>query len=68
MATRTIDTPIGKVYRKGQRLYCAHCGSEIEVINPCTCNPPTWSFRCCGEEMRPSVGADVHLGVEGEPG
>jgi hypothetical protein len=48
----------------GQRLCCAKCGSEIEIIQPCTCNPPDQSFRCCGQEMKPSVGNDVHLSVE----
>ena len=47
-----------------QRLYCAKCGAEIEIVQPCRCNPPDQSFRCCGEEMKPSVGNDVHLSVE----
>ena len=48
----------------GQRLYCEKCASEIEIILPCTCNPPDQVFRCCGEAMKPSVGNDVHLSVE----
>ncbi len=46
---------------KGQRLYCRKCQSEIEIINPCTCNPPDQIFRCCGQDMTPMIGANVHL-------
>ena len=38
--------------------------SEIEIINPCTCNPPDQVLRCCGKDMTPTVGRDIHLGVE----
>jgi hypothetical protein len=48
----------------GQRLYCVKCGSEIEVINPSTCDPPHQVFRCCDQDMKLSVGRDVHVGVE----
>ena len=49
---------------KGQRLYCEKCGAEIEIISPCTCDPPEQVLRCCGQEMAPSVGRQVNLGVE----
>ena len=48
----------------GQRLYCETCGAEIEIIQPCPCDPPNQILRCCGEDMKLSVGQDVHLGVE----
>lgn len=56
------DSP---AYEKGQRLYCSSCKSEIEILSPCTCNPPDQDFRCCGEPMKPNPGAEVHLNVEG---
>jgi len=46
----------------GQRLVCRRCGSEIEIINPCGCNPPHQSFQCCGEAMAPTSPGNVHLG------
>ena len=46
-------------YSAGQRLQCARCGSEIEITNPCTCNPPHQSFRCCDEEMTPTNSAET---------
>ena len=48
----------------GQRLTCETCGAEIEIIQPCSCNPPDQILRCCGADMKPSIGNDVHLGVE----
>jgi len=45
----------------GQRLQCEKCGSEIEIIQPCGCNPPQQILRCCGEDMKPTIGKDVHL-------
>ena len=48
----------------GQRLTCETCGAEIEIIQPCSCNPPDQILRCCGEDMKPSIGNDVHPGVE----
>jgi len=51
-------------YERGQRLYCRQCQSEIEIISPCTCNPPDQEFRCCGEPMRPSTGASVNVNVQ----
>jgi hypothetical protein len=38
----------------GQRLRCDHCGSEIEIIKPCTCQPPDQILRCCGRDMHPA--------------
>ncbi len=65
MSSRSFDEPTGDriTQEKGQRLYCRSCGSEIEIINPCTCNPPDWDFRCCGEPMQPSTGASVNVNV-----
>lgn len=51
-------------YPAGQRLHCAKCGSEIEIISPCTCNPSDQVLKCCGESMKPSVGRTINLGVE----
>lgn len=50
-------------YERGTRLYCAACKSEIEVINPCTCDPPDQVLRCCGADMVPSTGAAVNVNV-----
>ncbi len=64
MASRSEDMsdhPAG--FERGQRLYCAHCSSEIEVINPTAAEPPAQEFRCCGEPMRPSTGASVNMNV-----
>lgn len=52
-------------YEKGQRLACAQCQSEIEIISPCTCDPPDQVLRCCGEPMRPTTGVGVNINVEG---
>jgi hypothetical protein len=51
-------------YPVGQRLRCSKCDSEIEIINPCTCNPPDQVLRCCGQDMTPTIGRNIHLGVE----
>ena len=51
-------------YPVGQRLHCSRCDSEIEIINPCTCNPPDQVLRCCGQNMTPTIGRNIHLGVE----
>jgi hypothetical protein len=48
----------------GQRLHCPRCGSEIEIINPCPCNPPDQVMRCCGKDMVPTSTGNVHLGDE----
>lgn len=52
------------LYPVGQRLHCSKCASEIEIINPCTCNPPDQVLRCCGQDMEPSIGRTINLGVE----
>jgi hypothetical protein len=61
-----MGQPLGSptAYEKGQRLYCESCGSEIEIINPCTCNPPGQVLKCCGRDMVPSSGAPGRIGVE----
>jgi len=38
----------------GQRLKCDHCGSVIEIIKPCNCQPPDQVLQCCGKDMRPA--------------
>lgn len=65
MATKTPPEHTGESlsFAAGQRLQCRKCGSEIEVINPCTCNPPEQHFHCCGEEMVPNSQGNVHVGV-----
>lgn len=66
MSTSGRSSPASTTaFEKGQRVVCERCGSEIEVVNPCTCDPPDQEFKCCGEAMRPAVGAEVHLNVEG---
>ena len=66
MTAKTEATHIRKQaeYPAGQRLYCRRCGSEIEIINPCTCQPSKQSFTCCNDPMTPTAGGNVHLGVE----
>lgn len=39
----------------GQRLKCSECGSEIEIIKPCPCQPPQQVLQCCGKDMHPAV-------------
>jgi len=51
-------------YPAGQRLHCPECKSEVEIINPCPCNPPDMVLRCCGQDMTPIPGKDVHVGDE----
>ena len=53
-----------RAYVRGQRLYCPHCGLEIEIINPCTGFTSGQVLRCCGRDMMPEVGASVHLETE----
>lgn len=54
----------GESYPAGQRLHCQSCGSEVEIINPCTCEPSDLVLQCCGREMTPDTGKNVHVGVE----
>lgn len=58
------DPSMDRTNVAGQRLHCEACGSEIEIIQPCTCNPPDQVLSCCGRAMTPTVGQDVHVGVE----
>jgi len=44
----------GGSMRSGQHLKCEQCGSEIEIIKPCTCQPPDQVLQCCGKDMRPA--------------
>jgi hypothetical protein len=65
MRTHTHE-PASKphTYHEGQRLYCKTCGSEIEVIVPCTGASPGQVIRCCGHDMTPEVGRTVHTESE----
>jgi hypothetical protein len=58
---KTIATT---AFERGQRLYCRQCGSEIEILAPCPCDPPDQNFRCCGEPMRPTTDVAVHVNSE----
>jgi hypothetical protein len=51
-------------YPAGQRLHCTSCGSEIEIINPCGCDPPDMSLRCCNRDMQTQTGQNVHVSSE----
>ena len=65
MFTRSQQpTPKPRTYKEGQRLYCHACGSEIEIITPCTGASPGLVLRCCGRDMTPEVGVSVHLESE----
>lgn len=59
------STSQARAFEKGQRLYCAACGAEVEVISPCTCKEPHQVLRCCGQDMAPATGTSVNLNVEG---
>jgi hypothetical protein len=65
MTARSQDSPTTtRASEKGQRLYCQECGSEIEILSPCTCQPPDQVLRCCGKDMTPMVGVEVHVNVD----
>jgi hypothetical protein len=49
----------GRAFQAGQRLQCTKCGSEIEITNPCTCNPPDQVLQCCGIDMVPTTPAET---------
>lgn len=64
--SRSESTPsTSPAFEKGQRLYCKSCRSEIEIISPCSCDPPDQVLACCGQPMSPSTGVGVNLNVEG---
>ncbi len=64
MATKTeVSKTTGRL-NAGQRLHCVSCSSEVEIIQPCTCHPPAMVLRCCGKDMQPTVGQDVHVSGE----
>lgn len=48
----------------GQRLQCETCKAEVEIVQPCSCDPPDMILSCCGRAMTPTTGQDVHVGVE----
>jgi hypothetical protein len=51
-------------YPAGQRLHCTKCGSEIEILNPCVCDPPDMVLQCCNRDMQPQTGQNVHVSSE----
>jgi len=63
-ASSQKQTPKPRCYKEGQRLYCHTCGSEIEIITPCTGASPGQILQCCGQDMTPEVGGSVHLDSE----
>jgi len=65
MTTRSHEsTSKAHTYKMGQRLYCQNCGSEIEIINPCTGASQGQVLRCCGRDMTPEPGGSHHLESE----
>lgn len=58
------ETYRGVRFSAGQRLHCQKCKSEVEIINPCPCNPPDMVLQCCGQDMTPAPGKDIHVGDE----
>ena len=53
----TVESPsqgMQAAFPAGQRLKCDQCGSEIEIIKPCACQPPDQILQCCGKDMRPA--------------
>jgi hypothetical protein len=67
--TRTHEPTHGMAaaFPTGSRLKCEQCGAEIEVIRPCTCQPPDQVLRCCGKEMSPAreAGREAGWGQDG---
>ena len=49
-------TPV--IFPVGQHLYCHNCGSEVEVVVPCQCEPPDMVIQCCGRDMLPTTPPD----------
>jgi hypothetical protein len=65
MLTRTPESASKpRHYKQGVRLYCPTCGSEIEILNPCTGASAGQVFWCCGQDMAPEVGHATHLESE----
>ncbi len=60
----TSPTASSTTLDKGQRLVCSQCESEIEIVNPCSCEPRDQVLKCCGQDMVPAGGRTVNLGVE----
>jgi len=60
----TGGSPAAPKYDAGQRVGCQQCGAEVEVLSPCTCDPPEMVLQCCGEPMSVMPGKRVNLGVE----
>lgn len=54
MSTHATPEAGGKAYKAGTYLRCEACGSEIQVIKPCGCNPPDQVLRCCNRDMVPT--------------
>jgi len=42
------------IYPDGQHLYCHNCGSEVEIVVACKCDPPDMIVQCCGKDMLPT--------------
>ena len=38
----------------GQHLHCHNCGSEVEIVVPCKCEPSDMVVQCCGKDMLPT--------------
>ena len=64
MATTTEKDSLTVRFPAGQRLVCQSCGSEIEIVQPCGCNPPDQVFQCCGHDMTPTTGQNVNVSAE----
>jgi len=62
--TQAVSGRSAEKYEVGQRLICRNCGAEIEITSPCTCQEPHQVIRCCGQDMAPTTGQNVHLGDE----
>jgi hypothetical protein len=61
--TKATSKP--RPHKEGERLYCPTCGSEIEIITPCTGASPGQVFQCCGQDMKSEVGCSSHLDSDG---
>jgi hypothetical protein len=51
---QSLGSPMTAIER-GTRLRCQKCGAEVEIIKPCSCDPPDLILKCCGQDMTPTT-------------
>ncbi len=53
----------GHAFDAGTRLRCETCGSEIQIIKACGCNPSDQVLQCCGKDMTAENAAQAADGM-----